>query len=346
MMLLGFIVLIHFSFSIENNSEPNEKELITILGTVSGYDDESQVVARYHDLISYDLIQHIGATKNNSFKLEFQKHYKQDIELKIGELTIPILVAPGDIINIKIDKSNTRKPITFVGANAKINNGFYHLFKAISGLDLPPDSLEYYLNSCKPEEYKSKIRSHENRISTFLDNYSKTNMLGKELVDWFEIYVKYKTLNYLISPYNYRSKEFKVNRDYWNFLDDSLLNNDKAIYCSEYYKFANSYSTYLYNIEGIFSATKIYYGKDWSKYFNISIDSFDAAGNGIMYDILIAKLLYRFMKDDNISFEDMGTQKYDRIENQFIKKLINNKQLNFYNKSDTSKFSENINIYD
>lgn len=346
MMLLGFIVLIHFSFSVENNSELNEKELITILGTVSGFDDGSQVVAKYYDLISYDLIQHIGATENNSFKLEFQKHNMQDIELKIGELTIPILVAPGDIIKIIIDKSNIRKPVTFVGAKAKINNEFFSLFKAISKLDLPSDSVNYYLNSYTPEEYKSKIRSHENRISTFLNNYSKTNMLGKELVDWFKIDVRYKTLNYLISPYNYRSKEFKVNRDYWNFLDDSLLNNDKAIYCSEYYKFANSYSTYLYNIEGIFSATKIYYGKDWSNYYNISIDSFDAAGNGIMYDILIAKLLYRFMKDDNISFEDMGTQKYDRIENQFIKKIIYNKQLNFYNKSDTSKFSENINIYD
>ena len=346
MMLLGLLVLIHFSFSAENNSEPNDKEMITILGTVSGFDDESQVVAKYNDLISNELIQHIGVTKNNSFKLEFQKQNKQDIELKIGELTIPILAAPSDIIKIKIDKSNVRKPVTFVGVNAKINNEFFHLFKAISELDLLPDSLKYYLDSYKPEEYKTKIRSYENRISSFLNTYSKTNILEKELVDWFKIYAKYKTLNYLISPYNYEWKKYNVKSDYWNFLDDSLLNNDKAIYCSEYYKFANSYSTYLYNIEGIFSATKIYYGKDWSNYYNISIDSFDAAGNGIMYDILISKLLYRFMKDDNKSFEDMGTQKYDRIENQFIKNLIYNKQLNFYNKLETSKLSENINIYD
>jgi thiol-disulfide isomerase/thioredoxin len=292
------------------------------------------------------LIQHIGVTKNNSFKLEFQKHNTQDIELKIGELTIPILVAPGDIIKVKIDKNNIRKPVTFVDANAKINNKFSHLFNAISEFNMPPDSVNYYLKTYTPEEYKTKITSHENRISSFLITFSKTNLLEKELVDWFETFIQYKTLNYLISPYNYRWKELNVKSDYWNFLDDSLLNNDKAINCSEYYKFAENYSTYLYNIEGIFSATKIYNGKDWSNYYNISIDSFDAKGNGLMYDILIAKSLYRFMKHDYKSYKSMETQMYDRIENQFIKNLIYSEQLNFYNKLDTSKLSENIHIYD
>ena len=346
MMLLGFMVLIHFSISAKNNSEPNEKEIVTILGTVSGFDEGSQVVLKYNDLISYDLIQHIGNIKGNTFKLEFHKHNTQDIELKIGELTIPILVAPGDIIKVKIDKTNNKKPVTFEGAKAKINNELFRLFKAISQLDLPSDSVNYYLNTYTPEEYKSKIRSNENRISSFLNTYSKSNVLEKVLVDWFEIYVKFKTLNYLIYPYNYKWKEFNVKPDYWNFLDDNVINSDKAINCSEYYKFAANYSTYLYNIEGIFSATKIYNGKDWSKYYNISIDSFDAKGNGLMYDILIAKSIYRFMKDDYKSYKGMETQIYDRIENQFIKNLIYSEQLNFYNKLDTSKLSENINIYD
>lgn len=345
-MLLGFIVLIHFSISAENNSEPNEKESVTILGTVSGFDEGIQVVLKYNDLISYDLIQHIGVVKGNSFKLEFHKYNTQDVELKIGELTIPILVAPGDIIKVKIDKTNNRKPVTFDGAKAKINNEFYHLFKAISEFNIPPDSLEHYLNTYTPEEFKSKIRSEENRISSFLNIYSKTNVLEKELVGWFEIYVKFKALNYLIYPYNYKWKEFNIKLNYWDFLDESLINNDKAINCSEYYKFAGNYSTYLYNIEGIFSATKIYYENDWSNYYNISIDSFDAKGNGIMYDILIAKSIYRFMKVDYKSYKGMETQLHNRIENLFIKNLIYNEQLNFYNKLDTTKLSENINIYD
>ena len=345
-LLLGILILIHFSFSAKNNSKSNEKELITILGTVSGFDEGSQVVAKYHDLISYDLIQRIGVIKNGSFKLEFQNLYTQDMELKIEELSIPILVAPGNTIKIEIDKSKIRKPVTFVGANAKKNNDFFYLFKAISEFNILPDSLEHYLNSYSPEEYKSKIISHGNSLSSFLNTYSKNNVLDEYLVEWFETFIQYRTLNYLIFPYNYRWKEFNVKNDYWNFLDKNLINNEKAVNCSEYYKFAVYYSTYLYNIEGIFSAVKIYQGKDWNNYYNISIDSFAAKGNGLMYDILIAKLLHRFMKDDNKSLEDMSTQINDRIENQFIKDLIHSEQSNFYHKLETRKLTDNINIYD
>lgn len=52
------------------------------------------------------------------------------------------------------------------------------------------------------------------------------------------------------------------------------------------------------------------------------------------------------MKDDNKSFEELGTQKYDRIENQFIKNILYSEQLNFYNKLETRNLKENFNIYD
>lgn len=295
-------------------------------GNVSGFSDTlSNVKLSYKDLITNIRTEKLAIIKDGTFQLNFDQYNAQDVMLNIGALTIPLFAIPGTHINLNVNFERETQKVSFSGENATFHQTFLNTYFALDQYRKSIDSTNYYLKKLEPEAYKNYVQSNEKELGNFLNVYSQKHLIPKTIVEWFRTFITYNTANNLIAPFCFTQKQFKITTTYWDFFDRYPISNEHAISCSNYRQYLEYYFIYLNNFKKLFLENISLYGKDWSAYYQNSLQVIDKNEKGLVRDILTANLITNFMQDDLQSFAPLQKEIIGTLKTTEFQKLISKK---------------------
>ena len=165
-------------------------------------------------------------------------------QVVIGDNFYNVLIEPNDTTEIEIKKENGMR-LSFTGKNKEINE--YYLKKKES---LGYTDIRHPLNGklTSKSTYRSVKQSTDSIINVefaFLENYKKMNTLPSWFIDYEFAEITYSGAGFktVIPNHNKRFKTFSDSLpvDYFNYLENILVNNESAIFSSKYLWFLDDY---------------------------------------------------------------------------------------------------------
>ena len=189
---------------------------------------------------------------NNLFGIRINLTEPRTVIFKYQNDKIRLFLAPGDTLKMIFDGKNLSSTLIFEGKNAAANQYLLSVSKRFEDI-IDENALDYSKFQEKTADFQKYIDTSYIAKKNFFDNYdpSVKTAFTKSFMDFaasdFIYWRAFHLLNYYKTSNVNQSKAFidKPN-SYFNFLNETEINNAKALNNVFYLKFLNLYLAYFH----------------------------------------------------------------------------------------------------
>lgn len=268
-------------------------QLTTVYGKIINPLDSMVYIHYYKELVSYEKIFADSAKLNSdgTFKMQFRWSKPFAAELSNGNERTSIYLDINDSLKIELNAKQFDQSIRYLGRGAFVNN--YLAQKYIksppgtpsSSYELPESEFIAYIDSI----YKIKRRF----FNSYFSKIQTKNVSIKRFMELEEAEIKYEMFGSKLRypgfhAYLKREKEAtSVSKNYYNFLQNVLLVNSKAINSISYLLFVESY------VDG--EVNKIYIQDTTQSLIVIKEQYIDKNLSGAIKSYILAKWAYSLL---------------------------------------------------
>ncbi len=240
--ILWCVSMLLFFLNTQAQVEIKKDGITKISGQIMSPTSETIGVKFYRDFISRTEEVFDIPLVNNNFSISFQLNYSSPIFLIYNGEEVPLYLDPGDDLYVNAKDDNFIKSVTFAGKGAgksrflkNVNNVF---------LEKNADYIFYELVEREPMDFRRYMDRLHQKMRGFYK--SLNGEMKKDFSPEFEEYVKadidywyaYNLLRYRVeNPLSngvYEPVELPL--EYYSFLDNLLISNEKAL-ANPYYLF-------------------------------------------------------------------------------------------------------------
>lgn len=258
--LIAFILYIALLFSFHPLCAQITSDSVSIKGKINNYninDDTLHIVELWVQDPVKDGIQTFYGVVNpdGSFLINAPLHYLQDVDLKLNQSFLKLLVKNGDTIHVSFNSSDILKTATFRGANSTINKEFATYQMAWRNyIDKKYHNQAQRMVELKkmqkgtPDKFKAYILERFKNDTSFCNTILKNNNIGDTLKLWAITQLKYECagdLLYYTSSANIGASNGHPPKSYYDFFQTFPINNNSASISSAYVDYLSSYGEYL-----------------------------------------------------------------------------------------------------
>jgi len=248
-IFLCVIILLFFS-KINAQVEVKKDRVTKISGQIKSPTSGSIGVKFYRDFISRGEELFDVPLVDNKFSITFQLNYSSPIFLIYNGEEIPLYLDPGDDLYVNAQGNNFIKSITFAGKGA----GKSRYLKNVDNVFVEKNSdyIFYELVEREPMDFRRFMDQLHKKMQGFYR--SLNHELKKDFSPEFEQFAKadidywyaYNLLRYRIeNPLSngiYQPLELPI--EYYSFLDNLLISNEKALTNPNYLYFIDQYISF------------------------------------------------------------------------------------------------------
>ncbi len=164
------------------------------------------------------------------------------VSLLHGKRQIEVYIEPGDSVFWDTDYNKFSKKTTFSGGD--INNFF---FSTIPNSYSKKEKMEVEKKGT-PAEFRHFMDSVQSLQHQLLKDYAKTHTVSKGAMNFAKLQIDYQHANELLSyVFNLnrrRGKKPTIEKSYYSFLDNLVIENPALANSTTYFKFLHNYMTY------------------------------------------------------------------------------------------------------
>lgn len=245
---------------------------------------------------------------SGDFQIKFNRYYPQDILVRYGDDSFPMIIHPTDSIHIVFDadkisdKDELAKTIQFSGSSADENSKLVVFHSEISKIFIPWEQYCLYEKEKSPDEFKSILDSLKTAKNEVANEFIQQGV-SKELEEWIRNEVDFDYYNCLARYPNDHAKFNNIDiytvvpTSYYDFMNIQIspefLCNSKSIGFVGMYRFGRVTSLMidegkLYNQNGRWT-----YKRDVN---NAIINTIlKNTSDTVLKEILIARQLYNML---------------------------------------------------
>lgn len=226
--------------------KPNSEAWIQV--NAENVKDTLYLNARTYTTIPSDMIwakEKIKATKPGSYFLNVLVDRPYGGELSINESVFKCFLLPGDTTVLNLSFRKGKPHLIFEGSTSPFNNYYQAKVK-----NLGYTSSNYQINTFREGKvdmalFKKQVLSLEKNEIHFLEQYIKENNLPEWFIENEIAQIQYLSAFWLLMlPEHNKSNNLpttQLPQDYYNFLDEVKIDNDKALFSSTYFDFLYYY---------------------------------------------------------------------------------------------------------
>lgn len=245
-ILLCVSILLFFS-NIQAQVEIKKNGITKISGQINSPTSGTIGIKFYRDFISRGEEIFDIPLVDNKFSITFQLNYSSPVFLIYDGEEIPLYLDSGDDLYVNAQGNNFIKSVTFAGKGAGKSRYLKNVNKVF--LEKNADYIFYELVEREPMDFKKYMDRLHQKMRGFYR--SLNDELKKDFSPEFEQYVKadidywyaYNLLRYRVeNPLSngvYEPVELPI--EYYSFLDNLLISNEKALANSYYLFFIDQY---------------------------------------------------------------------------------------------------------
>jgi len=266
---------------------------------------------------------------DGAYHLSFLKMGPQDITMRFNDIRALLLVSPGDYLTVDFNTLKFESSLTFSGDNAQTNRDFKAYQSAFVadpvlayGGDLKTRNKATAASETSnwPDAHKKFLKERYDKESAFLDQYLKTHTLSSVFVSWAKADLRYEYLNNLTRyPWmhmqynNLSANQFSISEGYYEFVNDSDLNDINATISSNYEPYLSDYIS-RFNTRNMGIASKM---------IDVAVNVYLREPKGIKRDIMLSRFIYKFIEQGYVEKLAPFVNKYtSAIDQPAIKSSI------------------------
>ena len=164
------------------------------------------------------------------------------ITLFHGKRSIEVYVEPGDSVHLAMDMNQFKGKTSFTGGD--INNFFFsELPKSI-----PAKKKSFLDKKGTPKEYRAFMDSVVKAQHKLLKDYAKTHEISKGAMNFGKLHIDYQYANHLLGYVfklnRRRGKKPTIEKSFYSFLEEVVLENPALSNLQAYSNFLHNYMTY------------------------------------------------------------------------------------------------------
>lgn len=328
-------------------------ELVFVTGKVLNPNPENKTVTIYvMDILSGDQITNVSLIDSGGdFQIKLNQYYSQDVLLRYGDNSFPIIVHPKDSIHIVFDaekisnKDELARTIQFSGDANEINTKLIAFHSKSSEIFIPWEKYCQYEKDYSSIEFTTILDSLKSVKETLMNNLISKQSISEELKTWMKYDIEMDYNNRLaLFPFdkarfndlNYDTIVPLAFYDFMNisFPEEALSNSNSTSFISRYiygrlkslkFKTANKY--YVEGVIGFFAQLKtgVYFGSPIKEELEIITSSTDEI---LLKEILIARCLNGCIQRGEVAEFEKHLSLFDKtVKAPFLRETIINKYL-------------------
>lgn len=251
----AFLFLFFAFFLISGGvNAQNLSNEITITGKVLEYDLKSN--SNLLEIIFEDILEkRINVVSqidlNGNFNFSLIRPYAQTGMLIIGDHLYNFYAAPGDTQHFEINV--IKDEIKFKGSHNQFNRQLDSYFHFINDNQSDINIQDSIMKTSEPMVYRTYIEERGKYFTAILSDFFKNNKSTTKFKVWVNTEQKYWLMTELMqyrwfNPYknktNWDSFFLSIPKEYFSFLDDSLLIEPTGLKTQFFYYFLNEYYNY------------------------------------------------------------------------------------------------------
>ena len=295
-LLLAMFACRDESSEYPRNTDIFENDIVILSGQIDDWNtlNKKNTLSIFsRELLGGNNQYSIQVNESGSFDYSFDTFYPHDLFLMFGNESLRMLVQPGDSIYLTFSATNWNESIKFHGDGAKTNSDLQYFQTAINQL-IASERLYFKKRNFLPKDFVDAIFSFSKKCDSAIAALESTKNPSKKLLSWVRTQIRYRCAEELIE-YGWRPVA-PLPKNYYDNLDQyPLLNDDKGIMSSQYYKkFLPEYLSYQIYVEDKSKKIGAYY--DQAEYYS--------------YLKEMSVFLSDKLKDHPLDLDIMLTQKY------------------------------------
>lgn len=244
-ILLTLSILISCRSEVELKPVQMTSKPVFITGKVLNQTSEYNTVTVYvNELLSGDQLSYVSLVDNfGNFQTKFNLYYPQDILVRYGDNSFPIIIHPSDSIHILFDankisdKDQLAKSIQFTGSKSD-NESLIAFYAIISKIFIPWEQYCQYEKEYNSDKFTALLDSLRSLKKEAANEFIRQGV-SKELENWIKKEVDFDYYNWLaLYPYDHagfnKLDEYTiVPSSFYDFMNIELslsdLSNSKSI---------------------------------------------------------------------------------------------------------------------
>jgi len=244
-ILLTFSILISCRSEVELKPVQMTSKPVFITGKVLNQTSEYNTVTVYvNELLSGEQLSYVSLVDNfGNFQTKFNLYYPQDILVRYGDNSFPIIIHPSDSIHILFDankisdKDQLAKSIQFTGSKSD-NESLIAFYAIISKIFIPWEQYCQYEKEYNSDKFTALLDSLRSLKKEAANEFIRQGV-SKELENWIKKEVDFDYYNWLaLYPYDHagfnKLDEYTiVPSSFYDFMNIELslsdLSNSKSI---------------------------------------------------------------------------------------------------------------------
>lgn len=244
-ILLTFSILISCRSEVELKPVQMTSKPVFITGKVLNQTSEYNTVTVYvNELLSGEQLPYVSLVDNfGNFQTKFNLYYPQDILVRYGDNSFPIIIHPSDSIHILFDankisdKDQLAKSIQFTGSKSD-NESLIAFYAIISKIFIPWEQYCQYEKEYNSDKFTALLDSLRSLKKEAANEFIRQGV-SKELENWIKKEVDFDYYNWLaLYPYDHagfnKLDEYTiVPSSFYDFMNIELslsdLSNSKSI---------------------------------------------------------------------------------------------------------------------
>lgn len=347
------LILILFLTSCNSKTENLESVQITsepvyITGKVINPIPENNTVTIYvNDILSGKQNTYVGLIDNSgNFQVKFHQYHPQDVLVRNGDYSFPLMVHPKDSIYLAFDatkisnKKELANTIQYSGDAAEINSKLINFHSEISEISIPWEQYCQFAKEFSPNEFIVLRDSLKSVKHVLMNDFIEKNNPSEELKTWLKNEIDMDYYNWLArypghhAELNNTDEKSVVSPSFYDYMNipftkEMLLNSQSDSFVSFYvYGRIHALSkNSTKNLIGYFLERKqgIYFGSNTEQ--NLELIEKHTNDN-FLKEISIAKCLYALLDRREITeFEKHYELINKTVKAPFLREPLINKYL-------------------
>jgi len=229
-------------------------KLTKIGGRVTNAIQKEVNLAFFKDIVSFnEEIFPIPIQQNNNFGMSFQLNEPTQVTFNYMGVDLKLFLEPGDDLFIQFDAVNFRSSIRYSGKGSLHNNFLLQTYKMYNKWD--EESLLFEIADRKPMEFRRFMDRIRNERFGFYKDYPEKNQFTEDFKHYacadIDYWWSYYLLRYRVEHFSTQGiDETVIPKEYYSFLDEILVNNDRALSNPYYAYFLDRYLHFRSEVPG------------------------------------------------------------------------------------------------
>lgn len=252
--LLIWVLFTSLVLSAQDVASMEKGKLTKIGGRVTNPGQTEVGLTFFRDIVSFNEESFsVPIQQNNSFGISFQLNEPTQVMFNYMGIELKLFLEPGDDLFIQFDAINFRSSIRYSGKGSLQNSYLLQTYKMYNEWD--EQFLLFEIADRSPMEFRRFMDQMRNQRFGFYKNYPEKNKFSSDFSHYacadIDYWWAYYLLRYRVEHFSTQGiDETVIPKEYYNFLDEILVNNDRALSNPYYAYFLDRYLHFRSEVPG------------------------------------------------------------------------------------------------